>query len=63
MPELSTTNWPLDRAAHEARKYWSGRLKSVSFEQHIPLDHPRPPDGRPEYRVLNQRLGEGPAAT
>ncbi len=56
MPGLSTTNWPLDRAAHEARKYWSERLRSVSFDQHIPLDHPRPAEGRPEYRVLDQSL-------
>jgi non-ribosomal peptide synthetase component F/acyl carrier protein len=56
MPGSSTTNWPVDRAAHEARKYWSERLRSVRFEQHIALDHPRPPDGRPEYRVHEQRL-------
>src|SRR4051812_21327335 len=43
---------------HEARKHWRERLGSMSFDGHVPLDHPRPQGGPPRRASLEQVFPE-----
>ncbi len=45
-----------DKAMHEARKYWRDRLRSISFDPHVALDHPRPRNGERQVGSLELNL-------
>ncbi|MCB1035845.1 MAG: AMP-binding protein, partial [Acidobacteria bacterium] len=51
-----------DKAVHESRKYWRGRLDSITFGARVPLDHPRPRNGEPVVGALEEAL-DGETAT
>jgi non-ribosomal peptide synthetase component F/acyl carrier protein len=47
-----------DRSMREASKYWRQRLPSMSFEAHVPIDHPRLKEVEPELAELEFALDE-----